>query len=203
MDQFKKLVEKIKSMTESKNKKKLIENSVIAIIIGIILIITAGTLFGGGGKKGAEEIQQQSRGTELVSKPLIQEDNSSIQKEMEAILSQVAGAGKVDVMITYETGKESVPATNVKRNDNSTQEKDTSGGTRDITQNDFESNVVYEEGQGTKKPIILKEIQPKVKGVVIIADGADNPVVKENLCNAAKVLLDVEMHKIQVLQRSR
>ncbi len=203
MDQFKKLVEKIKSMTESKNKKKLIENSVIAIIIGIILIITAGTFFGGGGKKGTEEKQQQSKGTELVSKQLIQEDSSSIQKEMEAILSQVAGAGKVDVMITYETGKESVPATNVKRNDNSTQEKDTSGGTRDITQNDFESNVVYEEGQGTKKPIILKEIQPKVKGVVIIADGADNPVVKENLCNAAKVLLDVEMHKIEVLQRSR
>jgi stage III sporulation protein AG len=106
-------------------------------------------------------------------------------------------------MITYETGKESVPATNVKRNDNSTQEKDTSGGTRDITQNDFESNVVYEEGQSTKKPVILKEIQPKVKGVVIIADGADNPVVKENLSNAAKVLLDVEIHKIQVLQRSR
>lgn len=203
MDQFKKLVEKIKSMTESKNKKKLIENSVIAIIIGIILIITAGTFFGGGGKKGTEEKQQESKGTELVSKQLIQEDSSSIQKEMEAILSQVAGAGKVDVMITYETGKESVPATNVKRNDNSTQEKDTSGGTRDITQNDFESNVVYEEGQGTKKPIILKEIQPKVKGVVIIADGADNPVVKENLCNAAKVLLDVEMHKIEVLQRSR
>lgn len=203
MDQFKKLVEKIKSMTESKNKKKLIENSVIAIIIGIILIITAGTFFGGGGRKGTEEKQQQSKGTELVSKQLIQEDSSSIQKEMEAILSQVAGAGKVDVMITYETGKESVPATNVKRNDNSTQEKDTSGGTRDIKQNDFESNVVYEEGQGTKKPIILKEIQPKVKGVVIIADGADNPVVKENLCNAAKVLLDVEMHKIEVLQRSR
>lgn len=202
MDQFKKLLEKIKSMTESKNKKKLIENSVIAIIIGIILIITAGTLFGGGGKKGTDE-QQQSKGTELVSKPLVQEDSSSIEKEMEEILSQMAGAGKVDVMITYETGKESVPATNVKRNDNSTQEKDTSGGTRDITQNDFESNVVYEEGQGTKKPIILKEIQPKVKGVVIIADGADNPVVKENLCNAAKVLLDVEIHKIEVLKRSR
>ncbi len=201
MDQFKKLVEKFKSMTESKNKKKLIENSVIAIIIGIILIITAGTLFGGGNKKESEQ-QQQSKGTELVNKPVIQED-SSVQREMETILSKVAGAGKVDVMITYETGKESVPATNVKRNDNSTQEKDTSGGTRDITQNDFESNVVYEEGQGTKKPVILKEIQPKVKGVVIITDGADNPVVKENLCNAAKVLLDVEIHKIQVLQRTR
>lgn len=202
MEQLKKLLEKFKIITDSRSKKKLIENSVIAIIIGIILIITAGTLFGGGNKE-PEQKTQQSKGTEFVSKQVIQDEGGSVQKEMEALLSQVAGAGKVDVMITYETGKESVPATNVKRNDNSTQEKDTSGGTRDITQNDFESSVVYEEGQGTKKPVILKEIQPKVKGVVIIADGADNPVVKESLCNAAKVLLNVEIHKIEVLQRSR
>jgi stage III sporulation protein AG len=203
MDQFKKLTEKLKNLLETKNRKKLIENSVIAIIIGIILIITASTLLGGSSKKNTVAESDKKSGTELVSRNIIQDDSSTLKRELETILSQVSGAGRVTVMITYESGKESVPATDVKRTDNTTNEKDTSGGTRDITDNDFESKVVYEEQQGTKKPVILKEIQPKVKGAVIVADGADDPVVRENICNAARVLLDVELHKIQVIQRSK
>ena len=54
-----------------------------------------------------------------------------------------------------------------------------------------------------KKPIILKEVLPEVKGVVVVADGASDTLIKERLVNAVKVLFDIPIHKIQVFERKQ
>ncbi|MDP4092058.1 MAG: stage III sporulation protein AG [Bacillota bacterium] len=205
MGQFDKLKEFFQNLVNGKNKKKIIENSIIAIIIGIIIIIAGSSLFGGGSKKQAATLTDaKNTVTETPTAATVSDEKQYLEKELESILSQIAGAGKVSVMITYDSGKESVPAVDVKKSDNDTQEKDTSGGTRDINQSNYESSIAYEEAQGgSKKPIILKELEPKVKGVIIISDGADDPQVREELCSAAQVSLDVPVYKIQVYQRSK
>jgi len=54
----------------------------------------------------------------------------------------------------------------------------------------YESSVVYEESdKGVKKPIIAKELMPEVKGVLVVAEGASDATVKENLVNSVKVCL--------------
>ena len=65
----------------------------------------------------------------------------------------------------------------------------------------MKSSIVYEEGgSGVKKPIIVKEVYHKVKGVVVVADGGGDLTVRENLLRAVEVLLDVPVHKIQVYE---
>lgn len=204
MEQFKKLKEFLENILNGDNKKKIVQNSVIVIIIGIIIIIAGSTFFGGGSKSEGKSQTGNVNNSQEVMKTVYNNEKEELEKELENILSQMQGAGKVSVMITFESGKESVPATDVKKSDNNTREKDNTGGTREINQSTYESSIAYEEGQGGgKKPIILKEMQPKVKGVIIISDGADDPQVKENLCNAAKVLLDVPVYKVQVFPRNR
>ncbi len=47
-----------------------------------------------------------------------------------------------------------------------------------LKQADKENKIIYDEEQGVKKPFILKELLPKVKGVVIVADGAGDIEIK-------------------------
>lgn len=204
MNWIKKLIEYFKNAISGDNRKKIIENTVIVIIIGIIIIIAGSSLF----KK--EKITNTDPGssgdinTKEVGKAVTTDEREDMEKKVEYILSKIKGAGEVNVMITFVSGEEMVPAYDTKRDENETQEKDSGGGTRSIKESSYEDSMVYQEEQGGgKKPVILKKVQPDVKGVVIAADGAADEEVKENLSRAVQALLDVPLHRIQVFERNR
>jgi len=209
MDKLKKVIEYFKKLLKSKNNNKMGENLIILIIIGVIIIIAGSTLFGGGDKPKKDNNINDSEDknveyTKEVSLLEVNNEKTDMEKNIEEILSQISGAGKVDVLVTYSSGREIVPYSDVKKSEEYTDEKDREGGTRKIDQSSYESEIAYEDsGSGEKKPIILKELLPEVKGVVVVADGADDTLVKESLINALKVLLDIPIHKIQVFERKK
>lgn len=207
MDKFKKFIEYLKGLFKAEKNSKMGENLIILIIIGVIIIIAGSTLFEGGGRKDKKDSGKSADDgspgvVQEVSKLGISDEKEETEKRIEEILSQILGVGKVDVLVTYSSGKEIVPYSDIKRSDNVTDEKDSTGGTRKLDQSSYESQLAYEDtGNGKKKPIIVKELLPQVRGVVVVADGANDPVVKERLVNAVMVLLDVPIHKIQVFGR--
>ncbi|MFZ5985784.1 MAG: stage III sporulation protein AG [Bacillota bacterium] len=205
MGKIKRIIEYVKNLFNKENNNKWGENLIILIIIGVIVIIAGGTLFGDNDKKKNESLNKdENENVKLVGNMGITDDKSELEKNMEEILAQINGVGKVTVMITYVSGKEIVPVTDIKRNDNNTDEKDSAGGTRKSVQSSFESSIAYEEvNSGVKKPIIAKELLPQVKGVVVVADGASDVTVKESLVSAVQVLLDVPIHKVQVFERGK
>ena len=203
MEILKKTLEKIKGYMTG-NRKKLVENTLIVLIIGIMVVIAGGTLFKGGSKAKEVNASNDATASVPVVKDISQADRNDEVKEMEEILSKIDGAGRVSVMITYASGKEMVTASDRKETENNSDEKDSNGGTRSVRQSDSESTTIYEEGQGgVKKPFVLKELHPQVKGVIVVADGASDPVVRESLSKAVQVLMDVPIHKVQVFERKK
>ncbi len=101
-----------------------------------------------------------------------------LEDKLEKSLSLLSGAGKVTVIISVESGKETVLAT-VKTNEQgvSKEEPFTVGG----------------------KTVVLTETYPKISGVVIVAEGANNLSVRVSIINAASVFLNVNSDKIQIL----
>ncbi len=207
MDKLKKIVEYLRRMFKAEKNSKIGENLIILIIIGVIVIIAGSTLFQGGDKQKKKNDGQSSgnssqENVQEVSKLGVSDEKEEVGKKIEEILSQIEGAGKVSVLVTYVSGREIVPYADIKKSDNVTDEKDSTGGSRKLDQSSYESQIAYEdEGNGDKRPIIVKELLPEVKGVVVVADGADDPVVKERLVNAVRVLLDVPVHRIEVFGR--
>ena len=213
MNKFISIMKDIKAKISKNGSKKIIEKAVIIAIVGAICLIAGSVLFEDNQKKNqvnqldqnsALAIQQSKTQSDAVEamKQTKDETKSDMEENLKSILSQIKGAGKVDVMITFVSGNESVPVYDVNTTQSSTQEKDKEGGARDIKESSKDNKVVYEESQGTKKPFVVKELLPKVKGVVIVADGAGNADVKNNLSMAAQALLEVADYKIQVFQRS-
>jgi len=128
------------------------------------------------------------------------EQERALESRLEEIFSLVEGAGKVRVMISPFTGRETIFAVDVNKNESYSIEKDAQGGTRETRQHQSqEKTVMVTDRQGTDSPLVMRETEPQISGIVIVAEGGDSPIVRDALTRAARAVLGLDAHKIQVL----
>jgi len=124
----------------------------------------------------------------------------ALEEELEAFLSLVDGAGQVRVMVSASAGRETVFAVDTTANHSYVLEEDAQGGTRDQRQvSTQEQTVIITDRNGLDQPLILREIEHRIEGVVIIAEGGADPFVRDALTRAAMAVLGAEAHRVQVL----
>ena len=46
----------------------------------------------------------------------------------------------------------------------------------------------------------MQELEPRVEGVIVIAEGGGNAQVKQNILEAVEALFPVEAHKIKIMK---
>lgn len=128
--------------------------------------------------------------------------SETIENKLEKEFAKIDGVGRVEVIVTMKTKGEIVLNKDKPYNSSNTLEEDDQGGTRESTDvQQQEATVLVRRSDGSEEPMIIKELLPEVSGILIIAEGGDSPIVKNNLINAAKVLLDLPAHKIEVMKR--
>ena len=121
----------------------------------------------------------------------------SLESRVCEVLSEIKGAGKVKVMINFADSGEIVTATTSNTSEDKTTDKSTSGNRTTESKTDVTSPVIIEKN-GEDSPLIVKEIAPKVLGVVVVAEGADKANVRINLLQAVQTLLRVEADKVEI-----
>ncbi len=185
----------LKEMFKKRNGK-LFSDILIAVAFGAMLIIGGETIFSGGDKKADDAVIVQDDQT--VSK---NDNTSSLESKTESLLSQVEGAGNVRVMITLNSDGESVYAEEKKTSTSQTDEKASEGDNREIASETEENSVVMvSNGDGSTSPVIIKETAAEIAGIVIVAEGGDNIIVKDSLIRAAQALFDVPANKVAVFK---
>ncbi|MFS8541909.1 MAG: sporulation stage III protein AG [Tissierellales bacterium] len=187
-----KLINMIRKYFKNVNNKDMMRNMFVILIIGIILFLLA-DIFIGNNKK-LTKYDYKSVGEENMKEDY-SDYSTLLENKLENILTQLKGVGKVKVMITLEDTTEVVPAFNTTKNNETTKENDSQGGTREIVREDMTIQVVTNE---KGEPIVLKEIRPTIKGVIVIAEGAENLEVKEMLYEAVKTALGVPGNRVEV-----
>jgi stage III sporulation protein AG len=63
--------------------------------------------------------------------------------------------------------------------------------------------VVTVEEDGAQRPLVLKRIKPRIRGVLVVADGAERAALRKLLVEAVERSLDVPSHRISVLPRRK
>lgn len=117
--------------------------------------------------------------------------------ELEGILSQVAGAGKVQVSITLSSDGLKSYARNTKDDKRETQEAASSSGTRTITEENQSSDIAISGGSA----LLVEDSAPQVVGVLVVAEGAQDSRVKEQLTDATTTLLNISPYQVRVVAR--
>lgn len=192
---------KWKSYWMNKLKKPKKEQLVVLLLFGVLLVVialptTTGTM--GADKKDADiSGTQGAAGTDTAA--LTYEEQ--LEKRLSAILSQVAGAGRVEVMVTLESRGERIVEKDTPESRKSVEETDSSGGSRTTDEQDWgEETVYYEDGSGGKSPYVVKELEPNIEGVLVLAEGGDSAVVKQELLEAVQALFPIEAHKVKIMK---
>lgn len=192
---------KWKSYWMSKLKKPKKEQLVVLLLFGVLLVVIAlptTTGIMGADKKDADiSGTQGAAGTDTAT--LTYEEQ--LEKRLSAILSQVAGAGRVEVMVTLESRGERIVEKDTPESRKSVEETDSSGGSRTTDEQDWgEETVYYEDGSGGKSPYVVKELEPNIEGVLVLAEGGDSAVVKQELLEAVQALFPIEAHKVKIMK---
>lgn len=195
-----------KKEQEGDNKKK-IENLVFLVIILIITVVIINYVWNG--NKDSDKAITNSAGKKLATTQItsnVQTQKESISNDLEErlaeILSNINGVGNVKVFINYSESSETVAMYNENSKTSITEETDTSGGIRKIEETDLQKEIVYEENNGNKEPIVQKIVQPKIEGAIITAKGASNVNIKTNIIQAVEAATGLATHKIQVFEMS-
>lgn len=125
------------------------------------------------------------------------------QSELEArvaqLLSNVQGAGRVEVMIVPKSTEVLVLAEEV------TERTSRSQGTGEESESEASLTrrpvTVKNDGEKREEPVVLYRRKPEVAGVLVVADGASDPRVRRLLLEAVATVLDVPPHRVGVVPR--
>ena len=75
---------------------------------------------------------------------------------------------------------------------------DSEGGSRTIEEETNNKEVIFTEENGSNVPATKTIESPKVEGVIVIAEGAENANIKTNIISAIQAVTGVATHKVQV-----
>jgi len=191
----KKINHLLEKIFNKKNRKEMINTLISLVVVFALLLFLYNTIFSDSSmeRKNIDLLDQtEEKGLEET---MISND----EVRLERILSQISGVGKVDVMITYETGKEIIPAFDVQENNEKREERDATGRIILNSSQDSSRSIVTVNNEDL---LVLKEIKPRVKGVIIVAEGAGNLVIRNNIINAASAIFDIPVDRIVVFEKN-
>ena len=176
-------IQKIKAMFQTKNLKFII----ILIVVGLVIIFLPD--FSGSENTDVDiKLSGSSENLEYAK---------ALEERVKNIVQSLDGAGKCEVMITLESGTEQVFA--VESRENKTESSDSQ---RVSSAYDSERSILTVSSGGTQQPIIVRQDEPKVRGVVIACEGADNQNTALKITEAVRTLFSIPSSSICVIKLS-
>ncbi|RJX28025.1 MAG: hypothetical protein C4554_03275 [Dethiobacter sp.] len=167
------------------------------LLLGIILMFTSS--FFAPQKKlpsyssiPADKVQESPVSGDTYEKDLL--------RSLQQVLENIDGISQVHVFISYDSGKESFYARVNEESNRQTTERDREGGTREIFEtNSKEDYVLLREAGGGEKPLLLSENMPRVSGILVVARGVENSLLRLKVVRAIQSVLKLPVHRIAVL----
>lgn len=182
---------------------------VLLFLAGIMLVIIAMPMEKTKPEKAdsysSEELKEES-GTENGGSGLtdkeenLEEYRKQLCLQLKDFLQSMDGVGTAEVYITMHSSSELI----VERNSpyvRKSEEETSDGNKRVVGETENGSEVVLARASdGSEEPIVVKEIAPVVKGVVVAAQGGDRESVKNDITELVMALFGIEEHKIKVVK---
>lgn len=187
--------EQIRSFGKQRKKEQLL-TAVLVVVILLLVFWPSAADHEKQEKQQTEEVQTQVQAEETNA-----DERKKLEDDLKRILLQVEGVGEVDVAVTMESTGRKLVEKDVPLSESSVDENGNGTNSKKESKNSEEATVYLENADGTKAPYVIEETMPVVRGVLVVAQGADNPQVVAEIKEAAMALFHLEAHKIKVMKR--
>ena len=139
--------------------------ALLVVLLGVVLM-----LLPAGGKDAGEEESSPTRTQQIID----------LSDQLEGILSQIQGVGKVQVMLTLKSGETIHYQTDV-------------NGEKTET-------VILSGTDRVETGLILRSDPPEYRGAIVVCQGADSPAVRLSIIEAVSKVTGLGTDRISVLK---
>lgn len=139
-------------------------------------------------------------GSEKASSPpeTVEEDSAvyvqALQTQMSQLIGQIQGAGKTTVLITLESGWETLYVREEKTDQDSARPSSGEGMVSERLLR--EESYVLVDGSGGRSALVRTRMEPVVRGVVVVCEGGDDPLTVTRILEAVTTALGVSSAKV-------
>lgn len=144
----------------------------LIVIIGLLLMM----------------LPSQIQGDQEPKAVLSTETEETLEEQLTEILSQIKGAGKVNVLLSIAAGEETLYETN---------REETTGS--DSSKIKTETVTVTDSARN-QNGLVRQKISPIYLGAIIVCQGADDPNVRLSIVDAVSKLTGLGANRISVLK---
>jgi stage III sporulation protein AG len=152
-------------------------------------------LLGGDRKERQSQSQNLPLPAQVAATPQTTEAATKLERELTAILSRIAGVGKVRVAISLKTANRRLWERQTKVTKRVVQKQ----GELDSEESSSDELVFAKDREGTDNPVLQAELAPEVQGVLVVAEGAGDSAIKRLLTETMMTILDLPAHRVMVI----
>lgn len=188
-------------------KEKLLkkENMIVFALLGILLLVVAIPIDTDSSKEKVKDKEEDNNKEDLSAYDSQVDENLEyclqLEQRIEELLSNIDGVGEVQAMVTLVTSKELIVEKDEPVTRNTITESDGDGGTRSTNESSYDYETIYEmDDNGNKIPYVIKQIEPEIQGITVVAQGGGNAMVQKNISDVLEALFHLDAHKIKVVK---
>ncbi|MGH4120029.1 stage III sporulation protein AG [Clostridium sp.] len=184
--------------SSSKKSDKMLANLVLLILVAVVIVLASSFFKSESSTTTAIDETQVDKISSENNPIKLTDYETQLEMKLKSTLEGIQGVGKVQLMIYFESGEESVPAININDSKSDTVENDTGGGKRNITQENSGRTVVMSNNGNENQPLIVKTFKPTITGVCIVAEGSNEKVTELRIRQAVINLFNLPESKVNV-----
>lgn len=154
-------------------------------------------------EQASMEKEQVSQQKDPTGASAFRQIEAEIEGRLKEILEKIVGVGAVEILVSVESTEEIIVYQNETSSEQITNETDRNGAKRHITNVTKSGEIMLYEASGGERPIIVKTIKPEIRGVVVVARGAENKTVNQLLTEAVTRGLDLAPYRVSVIPRKQ
>ena len=131
----------------------------------------------------------------------VNEIEENYENQLEVMLNQVVGLSDVEVMVNIDSTNVNIYEKDLIVGMQTTDETDRNGGIRNVEDETKETKLVVLRQGDQEVPLLVQTKKPEIRGVLVIAKGAEKAVMKKTIVDAISKVLDVPTYRISVMPK--
>ncbi len=116
-----------------------------------------------------------------------------LEGKIKSFIEKIDGAGKTEVIITLAETKEYIYATD---------DKDIQKNNDNSDDSTIQKDYVIIENNNNDEGLLIKTIEPKIRGIAISCEGGNSPEVQQQIYSSIRAILDINTSNISISKLS-
>ncbi len=175
----------MKWLTDSLKKMDKTKWLVLGLSGILLLVVALPTDSQTGDKEDAAF--RQSVDAVQTQEDMIKIYEKQLAAELEQTLGYMDGVGEVHVMLTFKDSGQNVVEKDIQKSEN------------EQNSSQYQESTVYQESD-SREPYVRQQKLPSVEGVLVIAKGGGDSIVKQSILDAVMALFPIDAHKVKIVK---